>query len=96
MMGYISIRDMQAKSSTVRRRLQDEGSLVVTSRGKPFALMVSAENKDIEELRLIMRHAKAQLALTRLREQAAANDLNRLTSDEIAVEIAEARNARRQ
>jgi hypothetical protein len=44
----------------------------------------------------IMRHAKAQLAVSRLRKLAAANDLSRLTEDEIAVEIAEARSARRQ
>jgi antitoxin (DNA-binding transcriptional repressor) of toxin-antitoxin stability system len=86
-MTTISIGDMRTRPSEVWHKLQQEGDLIVTSSGRPFALMISAEGNDAEELLLALRRARAQIAVSRLRREAAAQGLDALTADEIDAEI---------
>jgi hypothetical protein len=95
-MGFVSIRDMRTRPGEVWQQLEKEGDLIVTSSGRPFALMISAEGEDIEQLLLALRRAKAQLAVSRMRVQAAEMGLDRLTESEIEVEIEQARRERQQ
>jgi antitoxin (DNA-binding transcriptional repressor) of toxin-antitoxin stability system len=95
-MTFVSIRDMRTRPGEVWQQLQEEGDLIVTSSGKPFALMVSAQGEDIEELLLAFRRAKAQLAVARLRKQAAEKGLDSLSDEEIEDEIAQTRGERRR
>jgi antitoxin (DNA-binding transcriptional repressor) of toxin-antitoxin stability system len=94
-MTFISIRDMRTRPGEVWQQLQEEGDLIVTSSGRPFALMISAADEDVEELLLALRRARAQMALSRLRKQAAARSLDRMSAEEIEAEINQARSERR-
>jgi antitoxin (DNA-binding transcriptional repressor) of toxin-antitoxin stability system len=94
-MGFISIRDMRTRPGEVWQQLAEEGDLIVTSSGRPFALMISAEGEDIEQLLVALRRAKAQLAVTRMRAQAAEKGLDRLSAEEIDDEIKQARHERK-
>jgi antitoxin (DNA-binding transcriptional repressor) of toxin-antitoxin stability system len=94
-MGFISIRDMRTRPGEVWQQLAEEGDLIVTSSGRPFALMISAEGEDIEQLLVALRRAKAQLAVTRMRAQAAEKGLDRLAAEEIDDEIKQARHERK-
>jgi hypothetical protein len=58
--------------------------------------MIAADGEDIEQLLLALRQAKAQLAVTRMRAQAAAKGLDRLSEEEIEAEVAAARRERQQ
>lgn len=95
-MGFVSIRDMRTRPGEVWQQLAEQGDLIVTSSGRPFALMIAAEGEDIEQLLLALRQAKAQLAVTRMRAQAAAKGLDQLSEEEIEVEVAAARRERQQ
>mgnify|MGYP001449078723 CR=1 FL=1 len=86
-MAFVSIRDMRTRPGEVWQQLQEDGNLIVTSSGRPFALMISAEGEDVEELLLALRRARAQLAVSRLRKQAAERGLDRLAPAEIDAEI---------
>lgn len=90
-MKFVSIRELRTRPGEVRRQLQQEGDLIVTSRGRPFALMISAEGEDVEELRLALRRARAQLAVAKMRKHAQDAGLERISSDEINAEIRQAR-----
>lgn len=94
-MTFVSIRDMRTRPGEVWQQLQDEGDLIVTSSGRPFALMISAADEDVEELLLALRRARAQMAVSRLRKQAAAQELDRLPAETIEEEINQARSERR-
>lgn len=95
-MAFVSIRDMRTRPGEVWQQLQDEGDLIVTSSGRPFALMIATEGENIEDLLLALRRARAQLAVSRLRKQAAAQGLDRLSADAIEAEISQMRQERRQ
>ncbi len=94
-MTFVSIRDMRTRPGEVWQQLQDEGDLIVTSSGRPFALMISAADEDVEELLLALRRARAQMAVSRLRKQAAAQELDRMPAETIEAEIDQARSERR-
>lgn len=94
-MTFVSIRDMRTRPGEVWQQLQDEGDLIVTSSGRPFALMISAADEDVEELLLALRRARAQMAVSRLRKQAAAQGQDRMPVEEIESEISQTRSERR-
>jgi antitoxin (DNA-binding transcriptional repressor) of toxin-antitoxin stability system len=93
-MTFISIRDMRTRPGEVWQQLQVEGDLIVTSSGRPFALMIATEGDDVEELLLALRQARAQLAVSRLRKQAAASGAAAFSNAQIEAEIAEVRHQR--
>lgn len=93
-MEFVSIRDMRTQPGEVWQKLQEQGDLIVTSNGRPFALMISAEGEDVEALLAAVRRARAQLAASRLRAAAAQQGTARLGAEEIAAEIAAARRER--
>jgi antitoxin (DNA-binding transcriptional repressor) of toxin-antitoxin stability system len=90
-MTFVSIRDMRTRPGEVWQQLQAEGDLIVTSSGRPFALMIAAEGDEVEELLLALRRARAQLAVSRMRKQANAAGLHRLSLEEINAEIQQTR-----
>lgn len=94
-MTFISIRDMRTRPGEVWQQLQEEGDLIVTSSGRPFALMISAADEDVEELLLALRRARAQMAVSRLRKQAASGGRDHMTAEEIEAEINQTRSERR-
>ena len=93
-MMFVSIRDMRTRPGEVWQQLQDEGDLIVTSSGRPFALMIAAEGEDVEALLLALRRARAQLAVSKMRRQAAEAGLARMAMDDIDAEIRQARSER--
>ena len=93
-MSFVSIRDMRTRPGKIWKQLQEEGDLIVTSSGRPFALMIAAEGEEVEQLLLALRRAKAQLAVSHMRAQAAQTGLNRMTEAEIEAEIEQARRER--
>lgn len=53
--------------------------------------MIAAEGQDLDELLLALRRARAQLAVSHMRTQAADAGLANMTQDEINAEIEQAR-----
>jgi hypothetical protein len=94
-MEFVSIREMRTKPGAVWQQLQEQGDLILTSSGRPFALMINIVDENVEELLLALRRARAQLAVTRLRRQAAERGLEQLSEEEIEAEISQSRRARR-
>lgn len=90
-MRYISIRDLRNQSGILQRTVAEE-PVTLTSNGRPFALMVGlGEAEDPGELERLIRQARAQWAVSRIRKQAQEAGLDRLTDEEIEDEIAQAR-----
>jgi len=93
-MKLISTRELKLKSADVWGQLEQEGELVVTSHGKPVALLTNIPDGDIETTLTAFRRARAQMALSNIRRSAQERGLDRMTKEEIDVEIKSARRAR--
>lgn len=95
-MTFVSIRDMRTRPGEVWQQLQNEGDLIVTSSGRPFALMIAAEGEDVEALLLALRRARAQLAVSKMRRQTGEAGLDSMSLDDINAEIRQTRSERRE
>jgi antitoxin (DNA-binding transcriptional repressor) of toxin-antitoxin stability system len=94
-MKFVTIRDLRSKTAAIRKDLEQEREIVLTANGRPFAVMTPVGSDTVEEEIRAIRRARAKAAVERIRAQAKARGLDKLTMKEIDTLIAEARRARR-
>ncbi|HEX5726334.1 MAG TPA: type II toxin-antitoxin system prevent-host-death family antitoxin [Longimicrobiaceae bacterium] len=95
-MKFISIRDLRNQSGLIQRVVEEE-PVTLTSNGRPFALVVGLdESEDPAELERLIRQARAQAAVSRIRRRAIGAGLDRLSPAEIDAEIAAVRAERKR
>ncbi len=93
-MKFMSIREMRNESGRIQETVAEE-TVTLTSNGKPFALVIGIEeSEDPAELERLIRQAKAQRAVSRIRKRAQEEGLDRLGEEEIEAEIRAARAVR--
>ena len=95
-MVFITVRDLRTRPSQIWEKLRQQRDLILTSSGRPIAVLCHIDEGGVEETLAVLRRARAQAALSRMRADAAAQGLDRLSSDEIEAEIAAARDERWQ
>jgi hypothetical protein len=66
----------------------------LTANGQPIAVLSHIDEGRMEETLALLRRARAQAALSRLRANATAQGLDHLSGDEIEAEMTAARNER--
>ena len=93
-MKFVSTRELRNRPGFVRELVQKE-DLVLTSDGKPVAMLLGIENEDLEETVQAIRQARAQRALSRLRRSAAKNGISQLSSRDVDKEIQSVRGKRK-
>ena len=69
----------------------EDDDVVLTSNGRPFAIIVGVDEGDVERTAAALRRARAQLAISRMRRTAAATGLSTIAPEEIEAEIRGAR-----
>ena len=93
-MKLIAIKDLK-QPRQLKQRLLAEKELLLTSDGRPVAVMVHVDPaEDPETVIRGIRDARSRQALTRVRAAAARSGSNQLSSAEIEREITAARRAR--
>lgn len=90
-MQFISIRDLRSKSSALWKRLQTEREMVLTSNGKPIAVLSAVSETNLEETLRAIRRSVAVSSLTSLQNQSARAGLDTLPLSEINSAIASVR-----
>jgi antitoxin (DNA-binding transcriptional repressor) of toxin-antitoxin stability system len=94
-MEFITVRDLRTRPGQIWDKLRQQRDLILTSNGRPIAVLSHIDEGGVEETLAVLRRARAQAALSRLRAEAAAQGLDRLSADEIEAEITAARTERR-
>jgi len=69
-MKFITIRDLRGNSKKLGGLLKKSGKLVLTSNGKPIALLTAVSEDNIEDELIALRQARAIVALERVRADA--------------------------
>lgn len=93
-MKFVSTRELRNRPGYVRNLAQKD-DLVLTTNGKPVAILLGIEEGELEETVRALRQAKAQLALSRLRKQAARRGAGRMSASAIDAEIRAVRSRRK-
>jgi len=93
-MKFLSTRDLRNRPGYVRD-LAREDDLVLTANGKPIAILLGVAEDELEETARAIRLAKAQLALSRMRKQAARRGADRMAGSAVDAEIRAVRSRRK-
>ncbi|MBU0510496.1 MAG: prevent-host-death protein [Chloroflexi bacterium] len=86
-MQFVPYRFLRNQPGELRKRLQNENELVVTSNGEPFALMIRIDPQSLEQTTNLVAQIRAQQALSTIRAEARQRGLDRLSLEEINSEI---------
>jgi PHD/YefM family antitoxin component YafN of YafNO toxin-antitoxin module len=83
-MEFIPYRVLRNEPGALRKKLEDEGELVVTVDGKPFAVMIDlSENENMDDILLIVSRLRAQMAARSIRSQARRDGLDKMDAEQI-------------
>jgi len=90
-MKFVTVRDLRGKTSELWKELEQERELVVTSNGKPIAILSATNEESFEECLWTLRRSRAGEALANLQRDAAERGLNEQTPEEVDTEIQQSR-----
>jgi antitoxin (DNA-binding transcriptional repressor) of toxin-antitoxin stability system len=93
-MKFVSVRDLRGKSAGIWRDLPEEREMVITSNGRPVAILAAVNESNLEESLAAFRQSRAVEAVASLQRRSVARGIDALSSDEIDAEIAAVRKAR--
>lgn len=95
-MRFISVRDLRGKSGEIWQGLSKEKEMIITSNGKPIALLFAISEENLEESLTAARRARAILAVESMQRKSVEAGVHKLTSKEIEEEIKADRSNRPQ
>ncbi len=93
-MKFLSVRDLRGKSADVWKELPKEREMIITSNGRPIAILAAISESNLEESLSAFRQACAVKAVASLQRRSAEQGTDRITMDEIDAEIKAVRKKR--
>ena len=93
-MIFISVRDLRGKSAEVWQRIGTEKDLVITSNGRPIAILSAVAEDRVEESLAALRQARAAQAVHAMQRASVESGRDRLSPEAINAEIADVRKRR--
>ena len=94
-MRFVTVRDFRIRPGSVWDSLEKNKEVVITSNGKPIALLTGVSDVNFDETLKALRRAKAELAVSKMRKTSLKKGLSKLAAEDIEEEITAARKARR-
>jgi antitoxin (DNA-binding transcriptional repressor) of toxin-antitoxin stability system len=93
-MKFISVRDLRSKSAQVWKQLPQEREMIITSNGRPIAIIAAISDSDLEESLSAFRQARAVEAVASLQRRSVEMGTDKMTMDKIDAEIKAVRRKR--
>jgi antitoxin (DNA-binding transcriptional repressor) of toxin-antitoxin stability system len=93
-MKFISVRDLRGKSAQVWKELPQEREMIITSNGRPIAIIAAISDSNLEESLSAFRQARAVEAVASLQRHSVKKGNDKITMDEIDAEIKAVRKKR--
>jgi antitoxin (DNA-binding transcriptional repressor) of toxin-antitoxin stability system len=93
-MKFLGVRDLRGRAAGVWEELEREREMVVTSNGRPIAILTAVGEDDVEEALAAWRKARAAVALAALQKSSVQAGRDRMSAADIGKEIASVRRAR--
>ncbi|GMR23995.1 MAG: hypothetical protein BMS9Abin37_2479 [Acidobacteriota bacterium] len=90
-MRFISVREFRGKSGNVWKVLAEEQELVITSNGKPIAIVSAVSEETLEDSLRAIRRARAMAAVQTMQRHSATRELG---PEDVEAEIATVRSER--
>ncbi len=95
-MKFLSVRDLKTKSSQVWKELPDQKDMVITSNGRPIAILSSITENNLEQTLSAFRQARAIEAVASIQHESVRKGTDKITIKEIDNEIKSVRSKRKR
>ena len=95
-MKFLSIRDLKSKSSQIWQELSDQKEMIITSNGRPIALLSSINENNLEQVLTAFRRARATDAVASIQYESIQKETDSLSMNEIDAEILSVRSKRKK
>ena len=95
-MKFLSVRDLKTKSSQVWKELAGQKEMIVTSNGRPIALLSSINENNLEQVLTAFRRARATNAVASIQYESTQKGTDKISMDEINAEIGAVRAKRKK
>ena len=95
-MKFLSVRDLKTKSSKVWKELEGQKEMIVTSNGRPIALLSSVNENNLEQVLTAFRRARAKNAVASIQYESTQKGTDKKSMDEINAEIGAVRSKRKK
>ena len=95
-MQFITVRDLRGRPGQVWSKLARERDVILTSNGKPIAILSAVTEDTLEDALAAVRRARAITAVERLQSQSVSGGTDLVTLNEINAEVQAVRKARRR
>lgn len=86
-MKFIGVRDFRNKSAKIWEELNKEKEIIITSNGKPMAILSSVSENNLEEKLSAFRRIRAITAVAELQKKSVERGSDRITLEEINSEV---------
>jgi antitoxin (DNA-binding transcriptional repressor) of toxin-antitoxin stability system len=93
-MKFISVRDLRGKSAEVWKKLPGEREIIITSNGRPIAILAAVNESNLEDSLSAFRQARAVEAVAVIQRRSMEQGTDQLTLKEIEAEIKTVRRKR--
>lgn len=94
-MRFLSVRDLRSKSAQVWEELPVQREMIITSNGRPIAILAAINESNLEESLSAFRQARAVEAVSSLQRRSVAIGTDALSMEEIDAEIKAVRSERK-
>ena len=95
-MRFVSVRELRGRSAEIWRELSEEREMIITSNGKPIAVLSAISEETFEESLSAIRRARAIAAVDSMQRASVNAGTDRISLAEIDREIEAARRGRRK
>src|ERR1700690_3181445 len=82
-MRFVVYRELRNSSSALRKKLADEGELVLTVDNKPLAVMINLGDENLQDVLLMVYQLRAQMAIRAIRSTARRRGLDKMALKDI-------------
>ncbi|MBI3755273.1 MAG: type II toxin-antitoxin system Phd/YefM family antitoxin [Deltaproteobacteria bacterium] len=86
-MKFLSVRDLRGKSAQVWKELPETREMIITSNGRPVAILAAITESNLEESLSAFRQARAVEAAASIQRRSVEQGTDKISMDEINVEI---------
>jgi len=93
-MKFLSVRDLRGQSAKVWKELPEEREMIITSNGRPIAILAAINETNLEESLSAFRTARAVEATAFLQRRSVEQGTDRMTLEEINAEVKAVRGKR--
>ena len=94
-MRFISVRDLNTKPKEIWSKIK-EAEVVITSNGKPIALLLGVTEETLGKTVRAIRRSRALIALEEMQKKSIESGLDKLTDSQIESEIRAVRKSRKR